>query len=187
MIIPIASYVGQRVLGAAALTGAAYAGYKTGQVIRQKLRPQPPVTYQASRVSPSQRQEGTRPKPSVTKVTEGPKRPVPVSKPKPKPSPGSGGGAGRPRGGGTSKRTRMVQQRLRLAEQRAARGDVQGAANYAAAALTLQRGGRGTAKSTKRVAKVAGSYSKKAGRSRVENQMAGSRIGTPPRKGKGKK
>lgn len=59
-------------------------------------------------------------------------------------------------------RTAMVKKRLQLAEQRAARGDVAGAAAYANAALAIQRKGKGTAASMRRVENVASAYSQKA-------------------------
>lgn len=60
------------------------------------------------------------------------------------------------------KRTALVKQRLRLAEERAARGDVAGAAAYANAALNIQKKGKGTAQSMRRVQRVATTYQQAA-------------------------
>lgn len=70
--------------------------------------------------------------------------------------------------GGPSKinRTAMVQERLRKAEKRAARGDVVGAAAFANAALAIQRKGKGTTASMRRVENVANTYSQKAAAAR---------------------
>lgn len=191
MILPIV--IGSRILGTgAALTGVAAAGYKTGQfagnVIRQKLRPQPPVTYAPKRVSPSARQEGAKPRsPRVTQSSSQYRPNTPSSPRKPAtqaPTTQRTTSRSGSKGSGTSKRTRMVQTRLKRAQARAAVGDVQGAANFAAAALKLQQGGKGSAKSLKRVERVAGSYSKAAGRSAIRNEMAKSRTAQSKRKGK---
>jgi hypothetical protein len=67
----------------------------------------------------------------------------------------------------------MVKERLRLAEDAARSGNVAAAANYAAAARDIQRKGKGSAKSMKRVTRVAGAYSKAAGRTSIANEYKG--------------
>lgn len=61
---------------------------------------------------------------------------------------------------------------LQKAQTAAASGDTAGAANYSAAALARQKAGKGSKASMRRVQNVARTYSKAAGRSKVENRMS---------------
>lgn len=100
--------------------------------------------------------------------------------------PSGGGGGGRPRQAGASKkqvqaRRAAITDLLKSAEEAAAAGNIQAAANFSAAALNRQRAGKGSAASMKRVTKVARAYSTAAGRKKIENQEAGrTRLGKPP-------
>lgn len=62
---------------------------------------------------------------------------------------------------------------LQKAQTAAASGDTAGAANFSAAALARQKAGKGSKASMARVQNVARTYSKAAGRSKVENRMSG--------------
>jgi len=89
--------------------------------------------------------------------------------------PSGGGGGGRPRQAGPSKkqvqaRRAAITELLKNAEEAAAAGNIQAAANFSAAALNRQRAGKGSAASMKRVTKVARAYSTAAGRKKIENQ-----------------
>lgn len=105
-------------------------------------------------------------------------------------TPSSGGGGGQPRQAGPSKkrvqaRRAAITDLLKRAEDAAAAGNIQAAANFSAAALNRQKAGQGSAASMQRVKKVARTYSKAAGRTKVENQEAGRvRLGKPPVRGK---
>jgi len=102
----------------------------------------------------------------------------------------SGGGGGKPRQTGPSKkqvqaRRAAITDLLSKAEAAAAAGNIQAAANFSAAALNRQKAGQGSAASMQRMKKVARTYSKAAGRTKVENQEAGRvRLGKPPVRGK---
>jgi hypothetical protein len=81
---------------------------------------------------------------------------------KTQPSQRKGDSSRKSTGGGQSRRTKMVAERLRLAEDAARSGNVVAAANYAKAAANIQKKGQGSAKSMKRVQRVARTYSRAA-------------------------
>lgn len=92
--------------------------------------------------------------------------PRPTSKPR---SSGKGGKAASTGGGqvpgrrpGTSARTALVQKRLALAAEEAAKGNTAAAAAYANAAVNIQKKGKGSAASMKKVQKAAAAYAKAA-------------------------
>lgn len=97
-------------------------------------------------------------------------------------------GGGQPRQTGPSKkrvqaRRAAITDLLKRAEDAAAAGNIQAAANFSAAALNRQKAGQGSAASMQRMKKVARTYSKTAGRKKVENQEAGpKRTSRPPRR-----
>jgi len=101
------------------------------------------------------------------KLTSTPTAPSVVSRPK---SDGkgsrakatSGGQGGLVRKPGTSVRTAAVQKRLGLAAEEAAKGNLAAAAAYANAALNIQKKGKGSAASMKKVQKTAAAYAKAA-------------------------
>lgn len=91
-----------------------------------------------------------------------------VEKPKTTKKPGGGtkttigGGQVPGRRPGTSVRTAAVQKRLSLAAEEAAKGNSAAAAAYANAALNIQKKGKGSAASMKKVQKAAAAYAKAA-------------------------
>lgn len=89
-------------------------------------------------------------------------RTTPATQPKPKTSQSRTTTGSATKTNPRSNRTALVKERLRLAEERAARGDVAGAAAFANAALTIQKKGKGTAQSMRRVEKVATTYQQAA-------------------------
>lgn len=133
--------------------GGAYVGSGMGA----KARPQTGGSYVGSTVGGN---TGSRKAPST------PSRPS------------TGGGSGQPRQAGPSKkqvqaRRAAITDLLSKAEAAAAAGNTAAAANFSAAALNRQKAGQGSAASMQRMKKVARTYSKAAGRTKVENRMSG--------------